>query len=419
MHGQLALLGGQPVLQEPLPPTNTIGEEEKKAVLRVMERGVLSEFVGRAGEFFLGGVEVKEFESFFQKIFQTERAVSFNSATTALEAAVVALQLPPGSEVIVPPYTMTASVMAIVVNNLVPVFADVEKESFCLDPVSVRSCVTEKTRAIMSVNLFGGAPQYDALFEVAREHHLAIIEDNAQAAGGRYRGHVLGTIGDIGVFSFNVHKTIQAGEGGVLVTNKKAYAFRAELKRNHGENVADDLAFHDIPIAGSNYRMTELHAAIATEQLKKMAFLNAERQRLAVHLTDALSGVRGITPFQPRQDTEHVYYVYPLLFDAELFGCSRERFVDAMKAEGFALNSGYVKPIYLLNFFHDASTFTFWPQLRPELYEKGRCPVTEELFEKKLLFTTICRYPLTETHIDLFVEAVKKVAEHVSELKQS
>lgn len=410
MEKKLALLGGEPIVSGQLPITNNIGLEEKAAVMRVIDVGVLSDFIGRAGDKFLGGREVKDFEEQMAKKFNVRFAVSFNSATTALEGAVAALLLPPGSEIIVPPYTMSASSMAIIANNLVPVFADITLEDYCLDPVSVEKCITPKTRAIMAVNLFGGSPDYTKLLDIAKRHSLKIIEDNAQGAGGKYQGQYLATIGDMGVFSFNVHKTIQAGEGGVLVTNNEKYAYNAQLKRNHGENIIDDLGKHDIPVVGSNHRLSELHAAICAEQLKKMDFLNKERIVLADFLTEQLENIPGIAPFKKRSGDTHVYYVYPIRYDAEAFGLSRDIFVKAMQAEGLSLTGGYTKPTYLLNFFQDDSTYVFWPYLKKKRYLAGICPVAEKLFTSDLLMTTICRYPLKREHINLFIMAIKKVA---------
>lgn len=410
MAETLAVFGGQPILSSPIPPHDTFGEEEKQAVLRVMDSGVLSNFLGRAGDRFLGGTEILQFEKAFSQRFGSAYAVSFNSATTGLEAAIAALLLPPGSEVIVPAYTMTASVTAIVVNQLVPVFADIDPKTFCLDPDSVESCITEKTGAIMAVNLFGGCPDYDRLLALAKKHDVKIIEDNAQGTGGMYKGKEFGTIGDMGVFSFNVHKTIQAGEGGVLVTNDKELAFHTQLKRNHGENVIDDLGLHDVPIVGSNYRMTEFHAAVSAVQLQKLDRLNTHRRELAQYLTARLQGIAGIVPFTEPKDTKHVYYVYPMFFSEKAFGISRAQFVEAMKAEGFALSAGYVKPIYLLNFFQDDSTYRIYPHLQKSRYHKGICPVTERCYETDLLTTGICHYPVTKAQIDLFVAAIQKVA---------
>lgn len=411
---KLAILGGKPILDKPLPKTNNIQNEEIGAALRVLNSGTLSDFLGRAGDLFLGGKEVRDFESAIQKKFKMEYAVSFNSATTALESAVASLMLEPGSEIIVPPYTMTATVMAVVVNNLTPVFADISPSTFCLDIASIEEKITPNTKAVMAVNLFGGSLDYARLLDLARKHNLYIIEDNAQSAGGTYKGKYLGTIGDIGVFSFNVHKTIQSGEGGVLVTNNKDLALRAQLKRNHGENAVDDLKLHDIPIAGSNYRMSELHAAIASEQLKKLDFLNNHRIELADYLYEKLQGIEGINTLPKQDETKHVYYIFPILFDENKFGTSRDKFIDAMKAEGFSIFGGYVKPIYLINFFQDNSTKKYWQYIDKNMYKKGICPEVEKMYEKKLVTTFVCRYPLEKSHIDLFVKAIKKIKENVN-----
>ncbi len=412
---KLALFGGEPTLKKPLPVTNNIKKEELAAATRVLKSGVLSDFVGRAGEHFLGGKEVKKLEAAFVSKFKVRHAVSFNSATTALEAAFAALELPYGSEVIVSPYTMAATATAILVNNLTPIFADISRKTFCLDPRSVEACVTPKTRAIAVTNLFGGGAEYDELLAIAKRHHLKIVEDNAQAPAGTYKGKFLGTVGDIGVFSFNFHKVMHCGEGGVLVTNNDEYAFGAQLKRNHGEVVLDDLSRSDKFIIGSNYRMTELHAAIAAEQLKKIDFLNKHRISLARHLSEKLRLIPGITPSAILQDSRHVFYVYPFLFDAQAFGLTRQQFVDAMAAEGFPLGAGYQKPLYLLDFFKNDKTYQHLPFLHRGKYTRGICPIVENLYNEEMLYTTICRYPLKKASTDLFIAAARKIYDYRTE----
>jgi len=400
-----------------LPVTNTIGKEEEKAALRVLRSGVLSGFVGVAGKYFLGGPEVRRFEELFRKKFKVKHAVSFNSATTALEAAVAALELPSGSEIIVSPYTMSATVTAIIVNGLTPVFADIDKKTFCLNSRTVGLRITRRTGAILVTNLFGGSANYQQLTSLAKRHRLKIIEDNAQSPGGTYKKKYLGTIGDIGVFSFNFHKVIQCGEGGILVTNNVRYASNAQLKRNHGEVALDDLKITDHHIVGSNFRMTELHAAIAAEQLKKLDFLNRERIKLATYLSKKLTGIPGIEPPSVPANSLHVFYVYPFLFKEREFGISREQFIRALVAEGLPAVPGYQKPLYLLNLFQNPSSRRHWPNLVRQKYLPGNCPVAERLYKKELVYTTICRYPLTKRHIDLFVRAIKKIYKNRQEFK--
>lgn len=424
---KLALNGGKPILKKPFPPPYNIGKKEISAVLRLMKKSPLSGFIGAAGEYFLGGREVKKLEKLFCSKFGVKYAVAFNSATTALQAAVAALDIGPGDEVITSPYTMSASATSILMNGAVPIFADIEEKIFCLDSTSVEQKITKRTKAIMAVNLFGGPADFDSLLEIARKYKIKIIEDNAQAPGGKYKNKYAGTIGDIGVFSLNVHKVIQCGEGGILVTNNPDYAFRAQLVRNHGEAVIDGMPDYNLgPLIGSNYRMTELQAAIAYEQVLKLDFLNQKRIELANYLTEKLKDIPGVeTPYLLPQ-TKHVYYVYPLKINENKFGISRDRFIDAMIVEGFPMSKGYVKPLYLQPLYQTRKVFneTHFPfksnyyKGNPD-YSKGSCPVAERMYEREFTFTTVCQYPYTKKHLDLFLKAVEKVLKNKKELNEN
>jgi len=423
---KLALRGGKSVLSQPLPPfvPSPMDAGELSAAERVIKSGRLSDFVAANNEFFLGGVEVRRFEKLFADYFKIKHAVACNSATTALHAAITALKIGPGDEVIVSPYTMSATASCVLMNGAIPVFADINAENFCLDPDAVRKKITDKTKAIIVVNLFGAPADFDELLTIARENNIKVIEDNAQAAGALYQGKFTGTIGDIGVFSFNIHKSIQCGEGGVLVTNDDHLALRAQLARNHGEVVADqmpDLA--DKIILGSNYRMTELAAAVAYEQLLKLEKLNQTRIEIAQHLDQLLAGIAGLSTLKLKPGNKSVYYVYPLMIDQEKFGISRDQFADAMTAEGFPMSKGYVKPIYLLPIYQEKQVFndTKFPfdgkyndhQID---YSAGLCPVCERLYRQDLTYTTICQYPYTKNEADLFARALKKILDNREEL---
>src|SRR3989338_3232363 len=195
----LAIQGGTPVLKNPLPTPYFIGTQEITAATKLLKQGPLSDYVGAPGAYFLGGKHVRSLEAAFVKTFKIKHAVSFNSATTALHGAIVALGIGPGDEVIVSPYTMCASATAILMNGAVPVFADIDEKTFCIDPVSVRKRITPQTKAIMVVNLFGGPADFDELKKIAKEFNLKIIEDNAQSPGAKYKDKYNATIGDIGV----------------------------------------------------------------------------------------------------------------------------------------------------------------------------------------------------------------------------
>lgn len=428
---KLALLGGEPISKKRLPQYNSISKEEEQAAVKVIKNEILSGFVGRAGDYFLGGKYVKELEERFCKYFNVKYAVSFNSASTALQAAVGALGIGPGDEVITSPYTMSSTASAVLFNNALPVFADIEADSLCLDPKSIEKNITKKTKAILVVNIHGGSADYDPILKVAKKHKLKVIEDNAQSPGATYKGKFAGTIGDMGIFSFNVHKVIQCGEGGVLVTNNKKYGFRAQLIRNHGEAVINDLCKlpngkrNFEPIMGNNYRLSEVHAAIAIEQFKKLDKLNNERIVLADYLTKNLLQFDWLIPPLVFENSIRVYYGYPFRFLAEKIGVKRATFMKAMEAEGFPLFIGCENPIHLLPIYQNKriypnSKFPFISKEYPHnvSYKKGICPTTERMSEKELLETTICQPPQTKKEIDLFISAVKKIEESIEELKK-
>lgn len=426
-NNNLAILGGQPILTRPFPAYYSLGEEEKNAVIEVMNKRIISDFLGNAGDKFLGGEYVRKFESEMRKYFNVEYAVSFNSATTALQAAVAALGIGFGDEVITSPFTMTATPSAILLNGAIPVFADIDDETFCLDADSIEKNITGRTKAILTVNIFGGASNLDKIIELARKYNLKVIEDNAQSIGAVYKNKFLGTIGDIGVFSFNVHKHLQCGEGGVLVTNDKKLAFRAQLVRNHGEGVVEDLCRQDEnafePVIGSNYRLSELHAAVATEQLKKIDILTKPRIELADYLTEKLKNFFWLQVPKILENSTHVYYFYPFKFWGESAGFERSTFIKAMAAEGFPLRPGYTKPLYLTPLYqrkrmspHNQFPFIFQGYETKINYNKGICPVAERLYEKELLLTNICQPPQTKGDIDLLIQAISKIDNQRKEL---
>ncbi|MBM3596226.1 MAG: hypothetical protein FJX31_10765, partial [Alphaproteobacteria bacterium] len=237
IDAKLAVHGGPPAVDRPLSPDSTIGQDEFDAVRRVFQRGSLSGFYGSWGEEFLGGTEVKDFEKAWGERFNVPHVVSVNSATSGLFAAMGALGISPGDEVIVPPYTMSATVMAPLIYGGIPVFVDIEPETFCLDIDKVVAAITPRTKAIIAVNLFGHPARLRELAALARSRGIALVEDNSQGPLATEDGAFAGTVGDIGVFSLNYHKHIHTGEGGMCATRDAALALRLQAIRNHAENI--------------------------------------------------------------------------------------------------------------------------------------------------------------------------------------
>lgn len=401
----LALFGGRPVRTRPFPVFSTIGEEEKKLVLEVLDGGVLSGFAARPGREFYGGPKVLELETEFRQVFGMQYAVALNSGTSALHACVAAAGIGPGDEVITTPYTMSASATCILMQGAIPVFADIEPDMFCVNPHEIERLISPRTKAILVVNLFGQPAALDPILALARRHGLILIEDNAQAPGAQYHRRHAGTIGHLGVFSLNRHKTIQCGEGGVAVTNDQVFAHRLQLIRNHGEVLAEDLGWPDERhVLGYNYRMTELQAAVALAQMRKLHRLNEHRVALAAHLTGKLSGCDYLIPPQVRDGCSHVYYLYAMRFRSEALGVSRVTFIKALQSEGVPVQAGYVKPLYHLPVFQRLAGTSV------------TCRVAESLYRDELITTNVCRYPATTQDMDDVVRAIEKIGAHRAEL---
>jgi dTDP-4-amino-4,6-dideoxygalactose transaminase len=422
---KLALLGGAKTIAAPFKRYNSIGKEEIAAVTAVMETGVLSQFLGVWHQDFFGGPKVREFERLCEVQFGVKHAISVNSWTSGLIAAVGALGIEPGDEVIVSPWTMCASATAILHWNAIPVFADIEPETFCLDPASVEANITPYTKAIMAVDIFGHSANMDALMEIAARHGLKVISDTAQAPGTLYNGKATGTLAHVGGFSLNYHKHIHTGEGGILVTNDNVTADRLRLIRNHAEAVVGRKGVEDLTnMLGYNFRLGEIECAIGIEQLKKLEKLVAFRQRAAELLTQGLADLPGLRTPVVKPNCTHAYYMYPMVLDLEQLGVSRERLMDALIAEGVTgLAAGYANihllPMYQKKIAYGSKGFPWVSGIchRDVSYAKGICPVAEELHDESYLGYSMCLNEMSDEEVGLMVVAFRKVWNQLEALK--
>jgi dTDP-4-amino-4,6-dideoxygalactose transaminase len=264
----------------------------------------------------------------------------------------------------------------------------------------------------------------DGIMEIARERNLVVIEDAAQVPGAMYKGRTAGTLANMGVFSLNYHKTIHTGEGGVVVTDDDNFAERVALIRNHGEVVVKDKGTGDIVnLVGFNYRMTEVEAAIGIEQLKKLPSLHPPRVRNADFLTERLKSFPGLKTPVVRDGVVHGYYRYALRFDEAKVGVSRDRFVDALNAEGIPMVKGYTEPLYLepmyqkrIAFGKDGFPFTYPGWKGTVDYSPGSCPVIERLYYKELMCTDVIHSAVTDSDLEDVVAAFEKVYSHLHEI---
>jgi perosamine synthetase len=421
----LAILGGTPIRTKRFPAHNMIGPEEKKAVMEVLDSGVLSRFLGSWHPDFLGGARVQEMERAWSRFVGAKHAVSVNSAASGLVAAVGAAGIEPGDEVIVTPYTMSATPTAIISYGGIPVFADIEEETFCLDPESVERAITPRTKAIMVVHLFGHPAKMDPILAIARKHGLIVIEDAAQAPGASYKGRMVGSLGDMTVFSLNYHKHIHTGEGGVVTTNNDEMAERLQLIRNHGESVVEAKGVKRLDNTfGFNWRMTEISAAIGIEQLKKLPRLLDQRLANAAYLSSEIGKIPGFRSPIISENCKHVFYVQSFLYDESVVGIPRNRFVEAVSAElptaedrdWPLISAGYGKPLYLLPMYQEQIAFgrSGFPFRSPHYkgkvnYQKGLCPVVERIESQSLIETEFMRPPATVNDMKDVVAAFQKV----------
>ena len=248
---------------------NSLGKEELYAAQKVIKSGNLSGFLGSEGKSFLGGYHVRKFEKYVEKFYKTKHAICVNSWTSGLIAMIGSLDVEPGDEIIVSPWTMCATATAILHWNCIPVFADIDKLNFCISADEVKKKITKKTKAIMLVDIFGLASNIDEIKKVIKGTNIKIISDNAQAPYAHFKNKISGSNTQIGGFSFNYHKHIHSGEGGVVITNSKKLARRVRLIRNHGEAVIKPKENLN-NIIGYNFRLGEIEAAILLHQYRKL-----------------------------------------------------------------------------------------------------------------------------------------------------
>ncbi len=427
----LAINGGEKVRTKLFPAYRVIGQEEQQAVARVLESGILSKYLGCWADDFYGGPQVQAMEREWAEYYGVKHAISVNSATSALYCAAGAVGLAPGDEVIVSPYTMCASATAPLIYNAVPVFADIEYDYYCLDADDIERKITDKTKAVIVVDILGQPYNVARINEIAKKHGLYIIEDNAQAPLAAFNGQYAGTFGDIGIFSLNYHKHIHCGEGGILVTNDDGLAERMRLIRNHAEAVVENKGVTNLNnMIGFNFRMTEIEAAITREQLKKLRWLVEERRRNVRYLEENLADIPFLTMPGIREGCEHSYYIHAMKYDENMTGVPREKFVAAMQAElapielregeGVKIGLGYLKPLYAQPLFRQKTAYgnTSYPFSQSVSYDEGICPVCEKICNSETIFHELMRPFMSREDLDDVLDAFHKVADNLDELRR-
>jgi dTDP-4-amino-4,6-dideoxygalactose transaminase len=333
-----------------------------------------------------------------------------------------ALGVVPGDEVIVPPYTFIATATAVVTVGAVPVFADIDSETLCLDPEDAAKKISPRTRAIVPVHVGGRIADMVRINELAKSHDLSVLEDAAHAWGSQYEGQGAGTLGRCGTFSFQVSKNITAGEGGILVTDDKDLADLCRSFTHCGRTAGS--AWYDHNNLGSNLRITEFQAAILLSQLARLEEHIARRERNAALLDQALAGIPAIHQLAsaPRM-TRRSYHLYIFRLNQTELGVSRARFVEALRAEGVPASEGWYRPLYYNGVFANAHVGPRHGVRAPLAgmgvdYRGVSCPVCEQVC-KDAVWIPHNVLLADESQVLLVVEAIRKVLANAAELRSS
>ncbi|MCD6352337.1 MAG: DegT/DnrJ/EryC1/StrS family aminotransferase, partial [Armatimonadetes bacterium] len=368
----------------------------------------------------IGGPKQAQFVEQFAEFCGTKYCVACTNGTTALELALRAAGVGPGDEVIVPPYTFIATASAVISVGAIPIFADIEPDTFCLDPSAFEAAITEYTAAVIPVHIGGMPANMDAVLEIARKHGLKVIEDAAQAHGARYGDRRVGGIGDAGCFSFQSSKNITAGEGGAVTTNDPdVYATAWSL---HNVGRVPEGEWYDHRVLGWNLRMTEFQAGLLLRGMELWPEQDERRQRSAAHLRKRLEEIPGIEPqaFSPGA-TKSAYHLFICRYDAEAFdGLSRDRFLQALAAEGIPAARGY-NPLYREPMFAggldmDGCPFACKFYKGHVDYSTVKLPVVEHLCENGSFWMGQTVLLGDESDMDAIADAMAKIYEHRAEL---
>lgn len=423
----LAIANGKPVREKSFPSWPVFDDTEERALLDVLKSGKWWRFA------FGQGVELAEpeqgargqvaaFQEAFAKAHGCRYGVAAANGTATLEMGLRAMDLEIGDEIIVPAYTYVASATVALQNNLVPIFVDIDPDTYNIDPRRAEEAITERTRAIMVVH-FGGQPaDMDRLLAVAKKHNLAIIEDAAHAHGCEWNGKRAGSFGLFSSFSFQASKNMTSGEGGIICTNDRDIAESCDSLTWAGRKVGRPwYEFHRL---GWNYRLTEFQAAILNCQLARLDRQNQTREKNAEYLSARLAAISGIRPLvkDPRVNV-HGYHIYMFRYDEAALGLKRDRFIAALNAEGIPGFSGYTYPLYKTPMFLNKKfingAFPLGTQYHDDLDYAAfaeKCPVAELACRSEAVWLAQNLFLGTEADMDDIAAAVEKVLKNKREI---
>ena len=387
----LAIEGGRPVREIPLPyGRQSIDEEDVQAVTAVLRSDWLTT-----------GPKVPEFEEAFAARIGTRHAVAVSSGTAALHAAMYALGIGPGDEVIVPTATFAATANSVVYQDGTPVFTDVDRDTLLIDTKQVEKKITSRTKAVIAVDYAGQPCDYDRLRSIADRHGIKLVDDACHALGGAYKHRPVGSLAVLNTFSLHPVKHVTTGEGGVVTTNDATLARRMRVFRNHGitsdhrQGEAAGAWFYEMVDLGYNYRLTDIQCALGLSQLRKLKSWIERRQDIARRYGAAFSDLKAVRPLAVRPDVSHAYHLYVTMLDLDKLRVKRDAIFVALRAEGIGVNVHYI-PVHLHPFYQ--KRFGTGP---------GTCPVAEAAYER---IVSLPIFPaMTDRDVEDVIAAVRKV----------
>jgi len=407
---KLALLGGKPVRSTPFPSWPQIRENDEKAWMEVLRKGRWNR---------LGGSYVRQFEEAWAKTLGAQHCLATANGTSALVISLNALEVGPGDEVLVPPYTFVATINAVLLQHALPIFVDTDPETSQMDARAIEAAITPRTRAILPVHLGGSACDMDAILAIAKKRKLAVIEDACQAHLGEWRGRKLSTLGELGCFSFQASKNLNSGEGGAILSNSRELIEKCSSFHNNGRGRPN--AGFSYARNGCNLRMTEFQGALLLEQLTRLEEQSRVREQNAAYLTSQLGEIGGITPARMYQGcTRNGYHIYMLRYDKAGFSnLPRARFLEALRAEGVPCSGGYSplnKEPFLKTTLESRAFRTIYPAQQLAAYEaRNQCPANDKLCGEAVWFGQTMLLG-SRQDMDQIAEAIRKIQTQAGQL---
>jgi dTDP-4-amino-4,6-dideoxygalactose transaminase len=404
----LALFGGTPVRTRPFTPWPVFGAAEEARLIRALRSG----HWGR-----LDGTEVSEFENRFAAMHGCRHGIAVVNGTVSLRIALLAAGIRAEDEVIVPPYTFVSTATAVIEANAIPVFADIDLDTFNLDPSAVQAAITPRTRAIVAVHFAGQPAEMDAINRIAADRNILVLEDAAHAHGASYRGRPAGSLGHLASFSFQSSKNLTAGEGGIITTSDDALAAACRSIHNCGRVPGG--AWYEHHVIAGNYRLGEFQGAVLNCQLDRLEEQSRTRDRNGRRLASRLAELPGLHPqARPAECTRHSYHLFMLRLDPIAFGASRPAALEALQAEGIPCSGGYGYSLPEQPLFRNKAFGPYLPEAAARLdYATSRVPNSNRVCREQGLWLEQNLLLGSDEDVDDIARAFEKVCAHRGALR--